>query len=53
MTSTAEVKAKAFEAYEVQGNLEDAMVLLEGWLNPIEMDEAEEFLIETFGNSFD
>ena len=44
-----EIKAMAIEAYDVQGNLEDAMMLLEDWLNDFEMEEAEDFLIEKYG----
>ena len=47
--SKNEIKAMAIEAYEVQGNLEDAMMLLEDWLNDFEMEEAEDFLIEKYG----
>ena len=49
MHATLEVKAMAFEAYEIQGNLEDSLKLLEDFLNPIELEEAEDYLIETFG----
>jgi hypothetical protein len=47
--SKREIKAMAIEAYEIQGNLEDAMMLLEDWLNDFELEEAEDFLIEKYG----
>lgn len=44
-----EIRQMAEESFAIQGNVEDALYLLEDFLNPFDMELAEEYLIKTYG----